>query len=205
MIRRRDLILRGGAAAAALTLFARGPAAQGAAPAAGKIDKLRGTATGLLAGRRRQLHEDAEVFVRERLQTGPQSRLHALLGPATRLSMGENTIVTIDDHLLTRGGTIHLSAGGLLFQRQAPDPKPDVTIRSPFGLLAVRGTTVFAGPSNGVFGVFLVDGEVEAVNAGARVVLRAGEGTDIAAPDARPTAAARWGQGRIESALRSVR
>ena len=38
---------------------------------------------------------------------------------------------------------------------RAPDPKPEVTIRSPYALLAVRGTTVFAGPSNGVFGVFV--------------------------------------------------
>jgi len=104
-----------------------------------------------------------------------------------------------------RGGAIHLGQGAVLFERSAPDPKPAVTIRSPYALLAVRGTTVFAGPSNGVFGVFVVTGEVEVRNGAGSVRLGPGQGTDIARPGAKPSSAAVWGDARINAAMRSVR
>jgi ferric-dicitrate binding protein FerR (iron transport regulator) len=176
-----------------------------AAAAAGTVAGIRGTATATNRGKPRALQSQDEVFVREMLSTIAQSRLHVKLGPATQLYMGENTRVVIDNDLVKRGGEIRLSSGALLFQRRAPDPKPRVTIQSPFALLAVRGTTVFAGPSNGVFGVFVQDGEVQVRAGGAMVSLTPGEGTNIARPGARPTAPAAWGQARIDAALASVR
>ena len=119
--------------------------------------------------------------------------------------MGERTRIMIDNHLVQRGGTIHLGAGAMLFERKEPDPKPAVTIRSPFAHLAVRGTTVFAGPSTGVFGIFVAEGEVVVTAAGASVMLRRGEGTNIARRGAKPTSAVAWGDARIQAALRSVR
>ncbi|MCC2095789.1 MAG: FecR domain-containing protein [Hyphomicrobiales bacterium] len=185
-------------------------AANGASHAvAGQVAAIRGaaTATSRVQSRTlsRALQLQDKVFVQDLLATSRQSRLNVKLGAATQLYMGENTRVVIDDQLVKRGGDIRLSSGALLFQREAPDPKPGVTINSPFALLAVRGTTVFAGPSNGVFGVFVVDGEVQVRAAGASVVLKPGEGTNIQRVGARPTAAAAWGKARIEAALASVR
>jgi hypothetical protein len=55
-----------------------------------------------------------------------------------------------------------------------------------------------------VFGVFVERGSVAVSAAGRRVVLRAGEGTDIPRPGAPPTPPKRWGEPRIRAALASV-
>jgi ferric-dicitrate binding protein FerR (iron transport regulator) len=77
-------------------------------------------------------------------------------------------------------------------------------IRSPFALIAVRGTRFFAGPSNGRFGVFVERGSVAVMAAGQQVVLHDGEGTDVSSPGARPTPVRRWQPPRIRAALASV-
>jgi ferric-dicitrate binding protein FerR (iron transport regulator) len=68
----------------------------------------------------------------------------------------------------------------------------------------VRGTRFFAGPSNNVFGVFVERGSVSVAAAGTQVIVRAGQGTNIAQPGAAPTAPAPWGAERIRTAIESV-
>jgi hypothetical protein len=77
-------------------------------------------------------------------------------------------------------------------------------IRGQFGLIAIRGTRIFVGPSNGVIGVFVVNGQVDVTSGGRSVVLRAGEGTNLVAPGVPPTPPVHWGEGRIRAALASV-
>ena len=82
-------------------------------------------------------------------------------------------------------------------------------IKSPYGLIAVRGTKFFAGPSNGVFAVFVDHGTVVVSAGGSDVVLRAGEGTDLNSRGANPTGVLRWGKARIKlpstASIRRVR
>ena len=77
-------------------------------------------------------------------------------------------------------------------------------MRSPFGLIAVRGTRFFAGPSNGVFGVFVERGRVLVVGVDTAVIVEGGFGTDIARPGAEPTAPHPWAAPRIVNAMASV-
>jgi len=77
-------------------------------------------------------------------------------------------------------------------------------IRGSFGLITVRGTGVFVGPSNGVIGIFVVHGQVQVLGGGQSVVLNPEEGTDIAAPGGPPTPPTRWGAARIRAAYASV-
>ena len=71
-------------------------------------------------------------------------------------------------------------------------------------LIAIRGTRVFAGPSNGVFGVFVARGSVDVTAAGKTVTLGRGFGTNIAKPGDEPTAPAAWKPPRIKAAFASV-
>jgi hypothetical protein len=55
-----------------------------------------------------------------------------------------------------------------------------------------------------VFGVFVARGAVAVSAAGTEVVVRAGEGTNIAQPGAAPSAPTPWGAERIRNAMQSV-
>jgi ferric-dicitrate binding protein FerR (iron transport regulator) len=203
--RRDDLLDRRsfvGVAALLPFMLAR-PSRGETAAQVGSVEDLKGQAFAEKDAVRRELDRAAALFVRDQVGTGADSRLTMRLGRDTRLKLGERARVTIDRYLVDAGGEISLGSGGMLFERPARTPSK-VQIRSTFGLIAVRGTRFFAGPSNDVFGVFVEQGRVTVSAAGKSVTVRAGQGTNIARPGAAPTAPAPWKEPRIQAALASV-
>jgi ferric-dicitrate binding protein FerR (iron transport regulator) len=172
--------------------------------AAGAVEEMKGEAFAEKASVRRALDRAAPVFMRDQIGTGGGSRVTMKLGRDTTLKLGEWGRVVIDRYLVDAGGEITLGSGAMLFDRPAGAKPAPVTVRSPFGLIAVRGTRFFAGPSNNVFGVFVAHGRVTVTAAGQSVTLRAGEGTNIAHPGGVPTPPSRWGEPRIISAMLAV-
>ena len=126
------------------------------------------------------------------------------LGEDTTIRLGERAHLVIDQFLSTAGGEISLQSGPMLFDRPSGSRPVPMKIRSPYGLIAVRGTKFFAGPSNGVFGVFVDHGTILVSGDGIEVLLQAGEGTNLSSPGSKPTAAVVWGKERIRNALDSV-
>ena len=168
----------------------------------GSVEDVTGEAFGELEAARRTLDRAAPVFLSEEVVTGVASRLGMRLGGSTTVRLGEQARLKIDRFLVEAGGEMTLRSGPMLF-----DGRPrrgGVQIRSPYALIAVRGTRFFAGPSNDRFGVFVARGLVTVTSAGQQVSLREGEGTDIASPGAAPTPVKRWGPERIRAALASV-
>ena len=197
----RRLLLR---AAALAAIFIPHPAsAQGAKPV-GSVEDVKGEAFAEARAERRTLNRAAPLFINDLVGTGFDSRLTLHLGRDTTLRVGQQARVTIDRFLVNAGGEITVRSGPILFDRPAGTPPARMQIRTPFGLIAVRGTRFFAGPSAGVFGVFVERGSVAVSAAGTRVVLRGGQGTNIASPGAAPTAPAPWRPERIRAALESV-
>lgn len=186
------------ALAAALPAFAQTPAP------AGDVTALKGEGVAETASARRPLSQGEKVFVAETVGTGAGSRMTLALGKNTTIKLGEKVRMKIEKHLVDAGGTFDLQSGAALFDRGVGAPKGETTFRSPYGLLAVRGTKFFAGPSKGVFGVFVVHGRVDVTAGGRTVRLTKGLGTDIKSPGAAPTPAASWKPPRIRAALRSV-
>jgi len=176
-----------------------------AADAAGLVEDIKGEAFAEAGNLRRALEKAAKVFVGDNVATGSSSRLTMLLGEDTTIRLGEKAHLVIDQFLSTTGGEISLQSGPMLFERPSGSRPMPVKIKSSYGLIAVRGTTFFAGPSNDVFGVFVQQGTVVVSNAGSEVTLNAGEGTNLATPASRPTAPVRWGAERIRKALDSVK
>lgn len=152
----------------------------------------------------RDLVAKAAVFIGDEIGTGADSRLAMLLAGTTRILMGPQTQLTIDQYTAEAGGELILGDGALLFDRDEAAPKTPVTLSTAFGLIAVRGTRFFAGPSNGTFGIFCARGEVRVTAGGAEVSLLPGFGSDIAGIGAAPTAPAQWKQPRIDAALALV-
>jgi ferric-dicitrate binding protein FerR (iron transport regulator) len=168
----------------------------------GSVEDVTGEAFAELESVRRPLDRAAPVFLSEEVVTGVASRLGMRLGRNTIVKLGEQARLKIDRFLVDAGGEMTLRSGPLLFDGQPR--RSGLEIRSPFALIAVRGTRFFAGPSNDRFGVFVARGSVTVTSAGQRVNLREGEGTDIASPGTPPTPVKRWAPERIRAALASV-
>ena len=175
-----------------------------AAERAGAVETSRGECYAQTAVERRTLAPAAAVFVGEAVGTGVQSALSMRLGAATQVKLGAEAQLRIDRFVMNAGGVLVLERGGMLYDHDTNAGLSDVTVRGPFGLVAVHGTRFFAGPSNGVFGVFVERGAVMVVGVSIAVVLVAGQGTNIARPGDEPTLPTQWGAARIASAMASV-
>ena len=195
----RRWLLRHGALTLPLILALR-PAR--AVERVGSVEDVTGEAFAELESVRHTLDRAAPIFLNEEVVTGVASRLAMRLGRNTTVRLGEQARLKIDRFLVDAGGEITLRSGPLLFDGQPR--RGGVQVRSPFALIAVRGTRFFAGPSNDRFGVFVARGAVTVSAAGQQVTLREGEGTDIASPGAPPTPVKRWAPERVRAALASV-
>ncbi len=189
---------------AAPAIIAASTAADADGPAAGMIETMRGDAYAEGPKPRRALRPTAELFVGDLVETATNSAVTMHLGKVTYVKLGALAKFRIDNFVIDAGGTFDLEQGPLLFDHNSNDKNENVQVRSPFGLIAVRGTRFFAGPSNDVFGVFVAQGLVAVTGSGRTVTLRPGLGTNIANPGDAPTEPRRWGPGRITAALRSV-
>jgi hypothetical protein len=171
---------------------------------AGAVEASRGDCYARTAAERRLLAPAASVFVGDDVSTGVQSALSMHLGTATHIKLGAEAQLRIDRFVVDAGGVLVLGRGPMLYDHDPIAGQSDVTVRGPYGLLAVRGTRFFAGPSDGVFGVFVEQGAVTVVGVSTAVTLSAGLGTNIGHPGDEPTAPVRWGAARIARAMASV-
>lgn len=172
--------------------------ATGAEPA-GAVKDLRGDVTAGTSTATRPLQSGAEVFVGETVSTGPGALVVLELGKRTTLKLGAETKIEIDSYLADAGGEIDLMGGAILFERKGTRAANPLNIKSPYGLIAVRGTRFYAGPSKGKFGVLVGHGRVEVTAAGKTVSVGPQEGTDIGAPGEPPSDPALWKLPRIEA------
>jgi ferric-dicitrate binding protein FerR (iron transport regulator) len=171
---------------------------------AGSVLTANGVATGELAGARRPLAAGAPVFISEILTTGAEARLAVRLGTTTQLSLGERTRIRIDRFLIDRGGELVLGRGAFLFDRPSDPPAGPLEVRTPFGLIAARGTRFFAGPVDGIFGVYVEHGVVTVRTRKGSVSLGEGLGTKVRSIDALPTEPKVWTRKSVFEAMASV-
>jgi ferric-dicitrate binding protein FerR (iron transport regulator) len=196
---RRALLIGAGAAFATLPLrgaaFAQDPA--------GVVDAVAGEAHAVAAAGMRKLATQASIFVGDLLTTGAASRLGVALGKTTSLRLGSEAKLKIDRFIVDAGGEFTLEAGVLRFDKPAPGKAatkaPDLTFRSVYGVIAVRGTRFHAGQDRGRFAVFVDRGSVSVTAAGRTVIVDAGQGTDIASPGSAPSRPRIWPAGRVRA------
>jgi|GEM_PF-447560 len=198
---RRDMLALLAGAVAALLPVAR-PAR--AAEAIGTVTTLRGSATALRNSDLLDLSIGADLMLKDLVKTAESSSTTLLFGDHTSIRLGDRTELMIDSFLLNTQGSFDLMQGAMVFERPENVPKTPVTIKTVFGQLGVRGTRFFAGPSAGVFGVFVERGLLEVSAAGVERTLQAGEGVDIQEPGSEPGQVTRWAPERIRQAFESV-
>jgi hypothetical protein len=171
---------------------------------AGRVETVHGDVVAEAQSVRRPLAPASEIFVGDTVITAEQSHVGMRLGTVTAVNLGAEARLRIERLAGTTGGSLELAAGAALIDRQEADRKDILQLRSPFGLIAARGTKFFAGSSYGVFGVFVLRGEVTVAAAGQTVVLRTEQGSEIRKPGHHPSAPRRWSSDRVAAALASV-
>jgi hypothetical protein len=196
--RRYAVVLAGLAATLSIPVIR----ARAVAPRAGEVETTHGECFARSGAARRTLQPNADVFVGDSVGTGVESSLELLLGEATTVHLGPEAQLRIDRFLIKAGGVLTLDKGAILYDHDLNAGANSMAVRSPFGLIAVRGTRFFAGPSNGVFGVFVERGEVVVVGVSTAVTVTTGLGSNIAAPGAEPTLPTVWAPRRITAAMK---
>lgn len=188
-----------------------GSAALAERPMVGGIDKVQNKAEAVYKSSARPLADGAEVIFEDRLKTGPDSRLQSTLKDGTKLTLGENASLVVDEFSYDpsqEGGqlTLNVVQGAFLFvggKIEGPTGG-NVAINTPVGTLGVRGTTVWGGAIDGGYGVLVLDGEVVVKTAGGKVTLNPGQATMVYGEDQAPEAAHAWPQEKIDRAVASI-
>lgn len=191
-----------------LIVLAAAPGAGLAADPAGRVDQAKGKATGMLDGSVRDLAANADVFLQELVQTSAEGRLALALGADTRVLLGERTRLKIEKSIVEQGGTVLLESGALLFDRPDAGGADGFVVRTPFAIIAARGTEFYVGPDvrpdkQGIE-IFVERGAVTVRNNVGQVEVRAGEGTTVPSPDGPPGRVHAWGEERIAAAYARV-
>lgn len=152
----------------------------------------------------RDLLVDDVLMLDDNVTTRENGFAALLLADKTRINLGADSQLIIEQFIVDQGGEMSIG-GAMLFDRPEDLPKLDMTIKTAFGQIGVRGTRFFAGPTRGKFSVFVDRGSVEVTGAGISRTLKAGEGVEFAAVGAPPGEVVTWGQGRIDEAFALVR
>lgn len=197
--------------AAAAGIMTQTAWAAGQRPQVGGVDRVLGEATATYEADKRRLVVTDPVFFQDLLATTGAARLAVTLEDGTKLTLGENGSLRIDEFVYapeSNSGRLGLSVleGAFLFVGGKTEDMEDskVEIDTAVGTLGVRGTTVWGGRIDGSFGVFVSEGKVTVRNSAGEVNLGTGEGTMIEAMDARPSAPKKWPDEKVQRALKTV-
>jgi ferric-dicitrate binding protein FerR (iron transport regulator) len=191
-------------AGSALALTGIGIRATQANAVIGKAVEITGDVTRKQADLLEGLKAGASLMDHDFLKTGKESFASLELGDDTSLRLGSETELLIDTFIAGQGGVIELGTGQMVFDRPEGLAKIDLTMRTAFGMIGVRGTKFFAGPSRGVFAVFVEHGLVEVSGGGVTRQVAGGQGVEIASAGAAPGDITQWGEARIREAYASV-
>ena len=143
----RAAISRNSLAALSLVagIFAAAPAAaQEAAPEIGTAVAIKRIVTAKLGDDKRKLSEGARVHRTEYLETGPESHAELRLDDQTKLALGPNAGLTLDDFVIgqSNGVTtigVNMVKGTFRFLTGSQDSK-SYRIETPSATIGVRGT-----------------------------------------------------------------
>lgn len=177
----------------------------------GLVDRVQNTVIADNDGVQRALAVTDPIYFGETLTSQAAARLEATLADDSQITLGENSSIKIDEFIYepgSEGGSLTLKVleGTFLFvggKVEGPNGG-DVEITTPFATLGIRGTTVWGGPLDGAFAVFVAEGEVTVTNAGASVTLTPNMGTTVADATSPPQDPVQWKQDKVDRALATI-
>ncbi len=167
---------------------------------AGKIERQNGTANRSADGTVSELTLGSQVFVGDDIRTGPGGRLLILFEDESKLTLGENAQITIDQLIYNPGGdslqALEIVVGVFRFVsgQIAKESSSNVAFTTPVATMGIRGTEFLGGEltvgmpvGQPHYGFQIREGAIEVISPGGSVVLdEPGEGTFL--PLSRVTA-----------------
>jgi hypothetical protein len=180
--------------------------------AIGKVSRIQGEASGARGGATQALGLNASVFLNETVSTGAAARLELTFKDNTRLTLGENAKLILYRYVFNPAagrGTIRFRVVGalrFLSGQVSKLARSDVSVTTPVAAVGIRGTEFWSGPiDDQALGVFLIEGAVRVSNAaGAQILNRPGQGTNVARAGAAPGPVTFWPQDKMNRALATV-
>lgn len=181
---------------AAFVLLAAQSAAAQTAPLqtgpVGTVTLLQGPASVTRQNATQALQPAAQIFSDDILETGPAAKLLVTFADGSKLTLGPNADVVIDEFaynpnsgpngggntaaLRVTGGAMRLVAGAV---ERIGGPQA-IKVATPVGNIGIRGTDFFVELEDNHLAVALFSGfEVSVTNGAGETILRPGEGTDI--------------------------
>lgn len=187
-------------------------AAQTSAEAIGVVSRLQNDAVAVRGQQRVALQEAGDIFTNDEIETGADARIEITFKDETKLTIGENSRLVIDDYLYdpdkdvgallldAAKGPFRFISGGI---GKLKDKR--VEVRTTSATVGIRGTEFWGGPALGIYGILLLEGTVIVRNsAGARIIDVPGTGVNLTSPDTAPGEPAPWGEDRVQAALASI-
>ncbi len=198
-----------------LSLFATPLAAQPVV--AGYVTQLRSEVTLEAPSGRQALALGSALNIGSRILTGANARLEARMRDGTVLTLGERTEFVIEQVASATGqgqSTTFSLLKGAFRALTGPDAaKPGQTwqVRTPVAIIGVRGTELWGGfnllgAGEDTLDVAMFSGKgVYVENSAGKTELRlSGEGTTVSRVGAVPGPVVKWGDMKINAAIRSV-
>ncbi len=178
----------------------------------GTVTRLQNAAEIKTAGAAKKLALGALVQKNVTIETGNDTRLEITFKDGTKLMVGENARIKIDEYFYkpekgigkviidVLGGAFRMITGKIGKQSQN-----HVLARTQNAYIGVRGTDFFAGQALNAYGVLLIKGVITVRNdAGGRLLNTAGTGVNVSGPNSLPSEAVPWGEKRVKAALAAV-
>ena len=174
---------------------------------AGHVERLKGSASRITATASSDLVQGSQIFVGDDVQTGSNARLLIHFVDESKLTMGQNARITIDQLVYAPGGNsrqaLDMVAGVFRFvSGQIGQTSPgDVSFSTPVATIGIRGTEFLGGEltvgmpaGESHYGFQITDGAIEVISPGGSVILdEAGEGTFLPLDRvAAPTPVRQW-------------
>jgi hypothetical protein len=150
---------------AAAALLASAPALA-LAGAAGTAKGVKPASTAALDGQTRTLVVGSDIFIGDQVNTSAKGQVQVLFADNTKLVIGPNSSLRIDDYLLRNDGdpgkfVVDMLSGSFRFAT-GNGPKSSYQINTPTGTIGVRGTRfeVYVFPDTGFARILRDDGIV---------------------------------------------
>lgn len=178
----------------------------------GAVIRVQGEAISVSAGRAPvPLSMDAAVRFGEQISTGRDARILVRLLDGTEIVLGENGSLFIDDFVYDptheqAGAAFRIVTGAFRAVTGAiAKSRPQaMTFQTPVATIGIRGTELWAGPIDDVYGVLLETGQIQVRNGAGTVELGPGQGTTLTSADQPPSIPVNWSEGRKAKAAASV-